>query len=127
MRGDIAYGNEEMMAKCERRGLVYLFKPRQMQRSAQRIGKRARQEKEGVCRNAGQDRERTGHELQSHGWKLWLNDGTAGDRAAAQARWPAPGEARYGATLVTRSAAGKKARVIPARRTDDQLGRKPVR
>ena len=43
VRGDIAYGNEEMMDGCEQRGLAYWFKLGQTQRVGQLLGKLARQ------------------------------------------------------------------------------------
>jgi hypothetical protein len=37
VRGDIACGNEEMLAGCEQRGLVYLLQPRQAGRWPARL------------------------------------------------------------------------------------------
>lgn len=70
VRGDIAYGNEEMMAGCEQRGLAYLFKLRQTQRVGQMIGKLARQGNQAGWRNAGQGWEGVEQELQLQGWSV---------------------------------------------------------
>ena len=69
VRGDIAYGNEEMMTGCEQRGLAYLFKLRQSQRVAQLLGKLARQGGKAGWRDAGQGWEGVEQELQLQGWK----------------------------------------------------------
>lgn len=69
VRGDIAYGNDEMMTGCEERGLSYLFKLRQSQRVAQMLGKLARQGGKAGWRNAGQGWEGVEQELQLQGWK----------------------------------------------------------
>ena len=51
VRGDIAYGNEEMMTGCEQRDLAYVFKLRQTKGVAQLIGKLARQGNKAEWRN----------------------------------------------------------------------------
>ncbi|MFO0339953.1 MAG: putative toxin [Acidobacteriota bacterium] len=70
VRGGIAYGNEEMMAGCEQRGLAYLFKLRQTQRVGQMIGKLARQGDNAEWRNAGQGWEGVEQEWQLQGWTV---------------------------------------------------------
>ena len=51
VRGDIAYGNEEMMTGCERRGLAYVFKLRQTKGVGILIGRLARQGNKAQWRN----------------------------------------------------------------------------
>ena len=51
VRGDIAYGNEEMMTGCEQRDLAYVFKLRQTKGVGQLIGKLARQGNKAEWRN----------------------------------------------------------------------------
>ena len=68
VRGDIAYGNEEMMTGCEQRDLAYVFKLRQTKGVAQLIGKLARQGNKAEWRNAGQGWEGVESELQLQGW-----------------------------------------------------------
>ncbi|MFN9300248.1 MAG: transposase [Acidobacteriota bacterium] len=70
VRGDIAYGNEEMMAECEERKLAYLFQLRQTKRVGQMIGKLARQSDQIGWRPAGQGWEGVEQELQLQGWTV---------------------------------------------------------
>lgn len=51
VRGDIAYGNEEMMTGCERRCLAYVFKLRQTKGVGILIGRLARQGNKAQWRN----------------------------------------------------------------------------
>lgn len=68
MRGDIAYGNEEMMSGCEARGLAYLFKLRQSQRVGDLLGKLARQGQRAGWTPAGKGWETVSQQLQLQGW-----------------------------------------------------------
>jgi hypothetical protein len=70
VRGDIAYGNEEMMAGCEQRGLAYQFKLRQTVRVGQLMGKLARQGNQAAWRDAGQGWEGVERDLQLQGWTM---------------------------------------------------------
>ena len=51
--GDIAYGNEEMMAGCEQRELPYVFKLRQTKRVAGMLTSLAGQNKKLIWHHAG--------------------------------------------------------------------------
>lgn len=68
VRGDIAHGNEEMMAGAEARGLSYVFKLRQTKGVAKLIEKLARQGNKAGWREAGQGWEGVEDELQLQGW-----------------------------------------------------------
>lgn len=68
LRGDIAHGNEEMMAGAEQRGLSYVFKLRQTKGVAQLIEKLARRGDKAGWREAGQRWEGVEEELQLQGW-----------------------------------------------------------
>lgn len=68
IRGDIAYGNEEMMSGCEARGLAYLFKLRQSQRVGELLGKLARQGQRAGWTPAGKGWEAVSQQLQLQGW-----------------------------------------------------------
>jgi len=68
LRGDIAHGNEEMMAGAEARGLQYVFKLRQTKGVAKLIEKLARRGDKAGWRNAGQRWEGVEDELQLQGW-----------------------------------------------------------
>jgi hypothetical protein len=68
LRGDIAYGNEEMMAGCEQRSLTYLFKLRQSQRVGDLLGKLARQGNKAGWSPAGKGWEGVSQQVQLQGW-----------------------------------------------------------
>ncbi len=68
LRGDIAHGNEEMMAGAEARGLAYVFKLRQTKGVAKLIEKLARRGEKAGWRTAGQGWEWVEDELQLQGW-----------------------------------------------------------
>ena len=68
LRGDIAHGNEEMMAGAEARGLEYVFKLRQTKGVAKLIEKLARRGATAGWREAGQRWEGVEAELQLQGW-----------------------------------------------------------
>jgi hypothetical protein len=68
VRGDIAHGNEEMMACAEARGLSNVFKLRQTKGVAKLIGKLARQGDKAGWREAGQGWDGVEDELQLQGW-----------------------------------------------------------
>lgn len=68
LRGDIAYGTEEMMAGAEQLGVQYLFRLRQSKRVAELVAKLARKESDTNWRDAGQVVEAVEAELQLHGW-----------------------------------------------------------
>lgn len=69
LRGDIAYGNEEMMTNCEQRGLAYLFKLRQSQRVGDLLGKLARQGNKAGWSPAGKGWEGVSQQIQLQGWR----------------------------------------------------------
>jgi hypothetical protein len=68
LRGDIAHGNEEMMAGAEARGLEYVFKLRQTKGVAKLIEKLARLGEKAGWQDAGQRWEGVESELQLQGW-----------------------------------------------------------
>lgn len=68
LRGDIAHGNEEMMAGAEQRKLTYVFKLRQTKGVAQLIAKLARRGEKAGWQEAGQRWEGVEDELQLQGW-----------------------------------------------------------
>jgi len=70
LRGDIAYGTEEMMAGAEELGLRYVFRLKQSKRVTELIAKLARKESETGWRHAGQGWEAVEAELQLQGWSL---------------------------------------------------------
>jgi len=67
IRGDIAYGNQEMMLGCETRALPYLFKLRQSPGVAAMLGKLARQSKVDWVA-AGKGWEGVSQRIQLQGW-----------------------------------------------------------
>lgn len=68
VRGDIAYGNEQMMDGCERRGLRFLFKLRQTKGVAQLVARLATRGDKAGWRDAGQGWEGVESQLQLQGW-----------------------------------------------------------
>jgi len=64
LRGDIAHGNEKMMAGAEQRGLEYAFKLRQTKGVVKLIEKLARRGEKAGWRDAGQRWEGVEEELQ---------------------------------------------------------------
>ena len=68
LRGDIAHGNEEMMAGAEARELEYVFKLRQTKGVAKLIEKLARLGEKAGWQDAGQRWEGVESELQLQGW-----------------------------------------------------------
>jgi hypothetical protein len=69
IRGDIAYGNQEMMLGCEARALPYLFKVRKSPGVAAMLGKLARQRDGQVdWMPAGKGWEGVSQRIQLQGW-----------------------------------------------------------
>jgi hypothetical protein len=68
VRGDIAHGNERMMAGCEERRLPYLFKLRQSKGVAAAIARLAAGRSRANWRSAGQGWEAVESEFQLQGW-----------------------------------------------------------
>lgn len=68
LRGDIAHGNEEMMAGAEQRGVAYVFKLRQTKGVVKLIEKLARRGDKAGWAEAGQGWEGVEEELQLQGW-----------------------------------------------------------
>jgi hypothetical protein len=64
-RGDCGFGNESMMAECEKRGLNYIFKLRQTQKVRRLIEKLF---ENATWENAGQGWEGTESKLRLTGW-----------------------------------------------------------
>ena len=68
MRGDIAYGNENMMAGLEQRKLPYLFKLRQTKNVSRTIARLARQGDKVDWQSSGQGWESLETTLRLQGW-----------------------------------------------------------
>ena len=68
LRGDIAYGNENMMQGAEQRGVPYLFKLRQTKGVARLIARLAARGDKAGWRSAGQGWEGVESHLQLQGW-----------------------------------------------------------
>jgi hypothetical protein len=68
LRGDIAHGNEKMMAGAEERGVGYVFKLRQTKRVEELIARLAAQGDKAGWRTAGQGWEGVESELRLQGW-----------------------------------------------------------
>lgn len=68
VRGDIAHGNEEMMAGAEARGLAYVFKLKQTKGVAKLIEKLAGRGEKAGWQDAGQRWEGVEAEVQLQGW-----------------------------------------------------------
>lgn len=68
VRGDIAHGNEAMMAGAEQRGVRYLFKLRQTKGVVELITRLAGRRSKAAWRDAGQGWEGVESELRLQGW-----------------------------------------------------------
>ena len=70
VRGDIAYGNEKMMAGLEQRKLPYLFKLRQSKKVSSTIARLAKQGSKVDWQSSGQGWESLETTLRLQGWTL---------------------------------------------------------
>ena len=99
VRGDIAHGNEKMMAGLEERQLPYLFKLRQTKNVSSLIGRLAKQAKKAEWQSSGQGWESLETALRLQGWTR--------ERRVIVSR------TKLAEPKVTASSNGSKQRVLP--------------